>query len=62
MNQQLLANNRASNYLNQRKEIQREEKETRQLSDPHLNKFKFKKYQQQQPSVNSAAGAATTAR
>jgi hypothetical protein len=49
MNQQPLANNQASNYLNQRKKIRCEEKETRQLSDPHLNKFKkkFKKYQQQ---------------
>jgi hypothetical protein len=40
MNQQPLANNQALDYLNQRKEIQHEEKETRQSSDPHLNKFK----------------------
>jgi hypothetical protein len=33
------------NYLNQRKEIQREEKETRQSSDPHLNRFKKNKIQ-----------------
>jgi hypothetical protein len=52
------------NYLNQTKEIQREEKETKQSSGPHLNNFKkkFKNYQQQQPSVNSAADAATAAR
>jgi hypothetical protein len=45
------------------KKNRHEEKETRQLSDPHLKNFKkkIKNYQQQQPSVNSAADAATTA-
>jgi hypothetical protein len=35
-----LSNNQAPNYLNQKRGIQLQEKETRPLFDPHLNKFK----------------------